>query len=142
MQGPTNIQRTSKAKNIALWSLQVLVAAAFLMAGFAKLSGQQMMVEMFEKIGIGQWFRYVTGGIETVSAILLLVPRLTALGAALLVCTMTGAVVDASDSARRLTIAAGRIGRPRHHDSLGTERLREGLARPNRFGRGSSPGRA
>ena len=83
----------SKVKNIALWVPQVLTAAAFLMAGFAKLSGQPMMVETFDKIGIGQWFRYVTGGIEVASAILLLIPRLTPVGAALLVCTMCGAVL-------------------------------------------------
>ncbi len=93
MNTQTNQTTASKAKNIALWSLQVLLAAAFLMAGFAKLSGQPMMVEMFEKIGIGQWFRYVTGGIEIVSAILLLIPRLTPVGAALLVCNMIGAVM-------------------------------------------------
>ena len=86
-------KRSSKAKEITLWTLQVLLAAAFLMAGFAKLSGQPMMVDMFEKIGIGQWFRYVTGSIEVVSAILLLVPRFTAVGAVLLVCTMIGAVI-------------------------------------------------
>jgi len=86
-------QGFSKGKTIALWSLQILVAAAFLMAGFAKLSGQPMMVQMFEKIGIGQWFRYVTGTIELVSAILLLVPRAVPVGAALLVCTMCGAVL-------------------------------------------------
>jgi putative oxidoreductase len=45
-----------------------------------------MMVETFDKIGIGQWFRYVTGGIEVASAVLLLSPRLTPVGAALLVC--------------------------------------------------------
>ena len=92
MNTQTNHTTASKAINIALWSLQVLVAAAFLMAGFAKLSGQPMMVEMFEKIGFGQWFRYVTGSIEVTSAILLLIPRLTPVGAALLVCTMIGAV--------------------------------------------------
>jgi uncharacterized membrane protein YphA (DoxX/SURF4 family) len=86
-------QRASKGKMIALWLLQILVAAVFLMAGFAKLSGQPMMVRIFEQIGVGQWFRYVTGSIEVVSAILLLVPRLVPLGAALLVCTMGGAVL-------------------------------------------------
>jgi uncharacterized membrane protein YphA (DoxX/SURF4 family) len=91
-----NNRSASKAKNIALWALQVLTAAAFLMAGFAKLSGQPVMVEMFEKIGFGQWFRYVTGSIEVTSAILLLVPRLTPVGAALLVCTMIGAVTTHS----------------------------------------------
>ena len=86
-------QRSSKGKTIALWSLQILVAAMFLMAGFAKLSGQPTMVQMFEAIGIGQWFRYVTGTIELVAAILLLVPRVVPVGAALLVCTMGGAVL-------------------------------------------------
>jgi putative oxidoreductase len=88
----TNSQSISKAKNISLWALQILTAAAFLMAGFAKLSGQPMMVETFEKIGIGQSFRFVTGGIEVVSAVLLFIPSLTAVGAALLLCTMIGAV--------------------------------------------------
>ena len=87
-----NQQRPSKAKNVALWILQGLTAAAFLMAGAAKLSGQPVMVEMFDKIGLGQWFRYLTGRIEVVSAILLLVPKLTPVGAGLLVCTMIGAV--------------------------------------------------
>ena len=86
-------QRLSKGKSIALWSLQILVAYAFLMSGFAKLSGQPMMVQMFEKIGVGQWFRYVTGTIELVSAVLLLVPRVVPVGAALLVCTMCVAVL-------------------------------------------------
>jgi putative oxidoreductase len=86
-------QRLSKGKTIALWSLQILVAAAFLMAGFAKLSGQPVMVQMFEKIGIGQWFRYATGTIELASAILLLVSPVVPVGAALLVCAMCGAVL-------------------------------------------------
>lgn len=88
----TNSQPVSKAKNASLWALQFLTAAAFLMAGFAKLSGQPMMVETFEKIGIGQSFRFATGGIEVVSAVLLFIPSLTAVGAALLLCTMVGAV--------------------------------------------------
>lgn len=87
-------QRPSKTKNAALWALQILTAAAFLTAGFGALSGQPMMVETFDKIGIGQWFRYVTGAIEVASAILLLIPRLTAVGAALLICTMIGAVLS------------------------------------------------
>jgi hypothetical protein len=94
MKELTNNQRPSRAKNVALWALQILTATAFLMAGFGSLSGYPMMVETFEKIGIGQWFRYVTGAIEIASAILLLIPRLSAVGAALLVCTMAGAVLS------------------------------------------------
>jgi uncharacterized membrane protein YphA (DoxX/SURF4 family) len=93
MEDQINYQRPSRAKNMALWLLQILTAAALLMAGFAKLSGQPMMVETFDKIGLGQWFRYLTGGIEVASAILLVIPRLTTVGALLLVCTMIGAVL-------------------------------------------------
>lgn len=89
----TQNTRASKAKNVALWILQILTAAAFLMAGLAKLSAQPMMVALFDKLGFGQWFRYLTGSIEVVSAILLLIPRLNVVGAALLVCTMIGAVL-------------------------------------------------
>jgi uncharacterized membrane protein YphA (DoxX/SURF4 family) len=93
MDDQTDARRPSRARNVALWVLQILTAAAFLMAGFAKLSGQPEMVETFEKIGFGQWFRYVTAGIEIAAAVLLLIPRLTPAGAALLLCTMIGAVV-------------------------------------------------
>ena len=93
MKAQSDDQRSSRAKNVALWALQILTAAAFSMAGFGALSGAPMMVETFDKVGIGQWFRYVTGAIETTSAILLLIPRLTPIGAALLVCTMSGAVL-------------------------------------------------
>lgn len=79
--------------NIALWGLQVLLAAMFLMAGVSKLVGQEMMVQNFETIGLGQWFRYVTGVVEVGAAILLVAPKFSWLGAGLLVCTMIGATV-------------------------------------------------
>ena len=53
MEDQINYQRPSRAKNMALWLLQILTAAALLMAGFAKLSGQPMMVETFDKISLG-----------------------------------------------------------------------------------------
>lgn len=76
-----------------LIAIRVLVSAAFLAAGLAKLAGVEMMVGTFEAIGVGQWFRYVTGLIEVGSVILLWVPGLQFIGAALLVCTMIGAVL-------------------------------------------------
>lgn len=80
-------------KKYGLIALKVVLAAAFAAAGLAKLAGAQMMVETFDKIGVGQWFRYVTGIIEVGSAILLFVTGKQAIGAALLVCTMIGAVL-------------------------------------------------
>lgn len=66
---------------IALWIVKVLLALAFAAAGFFKLSGQPMMVDEFAKIGFGQGFRYLTGAIELVSAILIVIPRTALVGA-------------------------------------------------------------
>lgn len=83
----------SKTKNISLWVAQGLVAAIFLMAGGSKLMGAEQMVKTYEVIGVGQWFRYVTGIIEVASAIILLVPSLSSLAGVLLACTMVGAII-------------------------------------------------
>ena len=64
----------------------------FLLAGGSKLAGAAAMVALFDAIGVGQWFRYLTGGIEVVSAVALLVPSLAPFGAIALVATMVGAV--------------------------------------------------
>lgn len=83
--------KSSRATNIALWVIQVLLAAAFLMAGASKLLGAEMMVQQFETLGLGQWFRYLTGALEIAAAILLLVPRRSGYGALLLIPIMLGA---------------------------------------------------
>jgi putative oxidoreductase len=83
---------TEKIINVGLWILQIGAAGMFLMVGFFKLSGDPRMVELFDAIGLGQWFRYVTGSLEVLGAILLLIPRLSGLGALLLVGVMLGAV--------------------------------------------------
>jgi len=85
--------RPSRVKTALVWILQIGTAAMFFMAGISKLAGAAAMVQVFDAIGLGQWFRYVTGGIEVVSAALLLVPSLAFYGAALLVPTMAGAVL-------------------------------------------------
>jgi putative oxidoreductase len=86
------LPKFSGGANVALWILQILSAIVFLIAGFAKLSGSSPMIEAFDRIGIGQWFRYFAGAVEIFSAVLLLVPRAAATGALLLVCTMFGAI--------------------------------------------------
>jgi len=85
--------RRSRVVTGVLWTLQILSAAMFLFAGSLKLMGEPMMVQAFGAIGLGQWFRYVTGGIEVASAILLLIPALAAYGAAVLALTMVGAII-------------------------------------------------
>lgn len=83
----------SKYSNIAFLVIRALLTVAFLAAGSAKLLGAEMMVGTFEAVGVGQWFRYVTGLIEVGGAILLWVPGLQLLGAAALTVTMIGAVL-------------------------------------------------
>jgi uncharacterized membrane protein YphA (DoxX/SURF4 family) len=84
--------RPGKALTIALWVVQLGLTAMFLMAGGSKLAGAPAMVGLFDAIGIGQWFRYVTGTLEVLGAVLLLVPRVNGLGAALLIPVMLGAI--------------------------------------------------
>lgn len=73
--------------------LRGLLSIAFVMAGGAKLAGAEMMVQTFDAVGVGQWFRYVTGLIEVGGAILLWVPAMRVKAAALLAITMVGAVL-------------------------------------------------
>jgi uncharacterized membrane protein YphA (DoxX/SURF4 family) len=85
--------RTGKGLTIALWIVQVALALMFFMAGTKKLTSDPMMVEVFATVGLGQWFRYVTGALEVLGALMLLVPRLAGWGASLLSCVMVGALI-------------------------------------------------
>jgi putative oxidoreductase len=84
---------SGKGTIVALWAMQIVAAAAFVAAGGAKLSGAAPMVAIYEQIGIGQWFRYLTGILEVAGAIALLLPRFTFYGAALLATVMFGAIL-------------------------------------------------
>jgi putative oxidoreductase len=83
---------SSPTQRRIVWGLRILLALAFGAAGIAKLAGAPQMVQVFEAIGFGQWFRYVTGVVEVVGAVLLLVPATGFLGGLLLTATMAGAV--------------------------------------------------
>src|ERR1700729_1801240 len=82
-----------KGTNIALWVVQALLALAFVGAASGKLLGKPEMVALFEAVGIGQWFRYLTGLMELTGALLIVVPRTKFFGAALLSMVMIGAVL-------------------------------------------------
>ena len=84
---------TGKIINVGLWILQIGAAGMFLMVGFLKLSGDPQLVGLFDAIGLGQWFRYLTGTLEVAGSFLLLIPRTSGLGALMLAGVMVGAVV-------------------------------------------------
>jgi putative oxidoreductase len=87
-----SIESVRPSRRIGAWTLQGIVAAAFLAAGLAKLAGAPFMVGIFEQIGLGQWFRIVTGVVEVTGAVALLVPGLASIGGLWLGGTMVGAV--------------------------------------------------
>ena len=84
---------SENVKKYGLLAIKAVLTLAFVAAGFAKLSGQEMMVQTFEAVGVGQWFRYVTGVIEVGAAALLWVRGIQFVGAGLLTCTMAGAAL-------------------------------------------------
>lgn len=65
--------------NITLWVLQIVTAAAFVLAATAKLGGAAPVVAAFDAIGFGDWFRYLIGVLEVAGAVALLIPRLAGL---------------------------------------------------------------
>jgi putative oxidoreductase len=83
----------SNGRLIALWLLSGLAALAFLAAGGSKLAGAAAMVELFNKVGLGQWFRYVTGVLEVGGAVGVLMPGYAFFAAALLASVMVGAII-------------------------------------------------
>lgn len=79
--------------NILIWILRVLMAGLFLFAAFGKLTGLPMMVQEFEVIGLGQWFRYFTGVTEVVGALALLAPAVSGIAAMALLLVDIGAFI-------------------------------------------------
>src|SRR6266478_5714814 len=97
---------TGKIVNVVVWALQLAAAGMFLMVGCLKLSGNAQLVGLFEAIGLGQWFRYLTGALEVTGAFLLLIPRTSGLGALMLAGVMVGAVVTHVFIGRRSPLMA------------------------------------
>lgn len=83
----------SRWKAWAPWVLQVVLGLAFLAAGGAKLAGVQQFVDLFDKIGFGQWFRYFTALCEIVGGVLLFWPKTVLPAVALLCCVIVGAAI-------------------------------------------------
>lgn len=83
----------TNTKKYGLIAVKVALTLAFVAAGCAKLVGAAMMVQTFDGLGLGQWFRYLTGVIEIGGAALLWLNGRQVWGACLLLCTMVGAAL-------------------------------------------------
>lgn len=95
---PAELGRSSptfrfRSPAVGIWTLRVLLGAAFLFFSLMKLSSQPNMVAEFETVGLGQWFRYCTGALELIGGAALLFPRTSTPGAILLLAVDIGAFV-------------------------------------------------
>jgi putative oxidoreductase len=75
------------------WVLRISAGMLFLGVGFAKFSSDSYWVRLFADIGLGDWFRYLTGALQAASGLLFLVPRTVYPAAVLAGSTMIGVVV-------------------------------------------------
>jgi uncharacterized membrane protein YphA (DoxX/SURF4 family) len=82
----------SRLGTFTTWLLRVAVALVFVSVGASKFT-DPMWVRLFGRIGLGQWFRYLTGVMQIAGGALALVPRTSLVGIALAACTMFGAAV-------------------------------------------------
>jgi hypothetical protein len=88
-------EKAHRLDTFIAWVPRIGVGVAFAaFIGASKLSTDPHngWIVLFDRIGLGQWFRYVTGAMQVAGGVLLLIPRTLTLGAALLACTMIGAM--------------------------------------------------
>ena len=83
----------SSTRMVPTTSLRVILGLAFLAIAAVKLTGSLQTPQMFANIGWGQWFRYFTGALDLIGAVLVLLPRSAFYGALLLMCTVGFAAV-------------------------------------------------
>src|SRR6185436_14642471 len=88
-------EKRGPIQGLMLWVARIAVAAAFLLIGASKFTSDPKgeWFKVFEQIGWGQWFRYFTGALQVAGAVFLLTPWTVTAGAAMLACTMAGAIV-------------------------------------------------
>jgi uncharacterized membrane protein YphA (DoxX/SURF4 family) len=85
-------RRRGRTANRALWGLQLVTAAVFVMASVPKLTADPRAVAGFELMGLGTAGMYLVGVLELLGAVALLVPALCGLAALAQVALMIGAV--------------------------------------------------
>ena len=83
--------KKNKTKIILTWGLRVIAAVIMLQTLFFKFLGAEESIYIFTKIGMEPFGRYLSGGVELIAGILLFT-RLYAIGAALGLGTISGAI--------------------------------------------------
>lgn len=71
--------------------VQVVLGIDFIIGGSLKLGGVPSMIDLFDRIGGGQWLRYLVGFVELAGGIGVLIPMLSGLAALGLCALLTAA---------------------------------------------------
>jgi uncharacterized membrane protein YphA (DoxX/SURF4 family) len=79
-------------RNVIGWLLSLYLAYEFALSSIGNLTAKPKNIASFHTFGYPLWFMFLTGAIELLCALLVLVPRFAAYGAALIVCVMLGAI--------------------------------------------------
>ncbi|HSI08158.1 MAG: DoxX family protein [Rariglobus sp.] len=77
---------------VASWVVRVIVAIILVQTLFFKFSGAPESVYIFETVGQEPWGRYGSGVVELIAAVLLFVPALVPVGAAISLGVISGAI--------------------------------------------------
>ena len=86
--------RRSRTFVIASWALRGIAALILLQTLYFKFTGAAESVYIFSTLGMEPWGRIGTGIVELVAAILLLMPGTVAIGAAISLGVITGAILS------------------------------------------------
>lgn len=92
MEGYTLLMPVN-AERIMIWTARIVAAVILLQTLWFKFSGAPESVYIFEAIGMEPWGRYGVGVLELASSVMLLVPAISWIGAALGAGLMTGAII-------------------------------------------------
>ena len=84
--------KNCKTHTIASWTFQLIAAAILAQTLFFKFTGAEESRYIFTTLGVEPWGRVATGCADLVVVILLLTPRMVALGALLSLGLMVGAI--------------------------------------------------
>ncbi|MBY0536123.1 MAG: DoxX family protein [Chitinophagaceae bacterium] len=83
---------TTRTQLIIDWALRLIAAGLMVQSLFFKFSASDESVYIFSTLGIEPWGRILTGSLELVASILILIPATTGYGAGLAAGVLAGAI--------------------------------------------------
>ena len=81
-------------QTIITWIFRVVLAGLYLMMSIPKFTGQDITVHIFTTLGVEPWGRILTGIIEVLIFLLILLPKTTVYGVILSLGTIMGAILS------------------------------------------------